>query len=193
MKMKKGKTTIALRVSLFVFMGLVLNTAVAWACAAWSPLRHSTKLPEHEGPGYPDMWSGGPYGEEGWWQTRRGFGFAQWDLKNAHGAEGDFAYFEGGTIPYRRAGWPMLSFQSIVRPYGDPADPHEPRRWNLPLVVILRRGMQTDDLPGFLNTHTKRRLPVMPIWSGFFVNTAFYGVLIFGVVKLYGILINRYR
>ncbi len=87
-----GKVRIALRASLFVFTGLGLNLAVAWACAAWSPLQHATKLPEHEGPGYPEDRLGGPYQERGWWTTERGLGFVQWTSHGARGYEGTFSY-----------------------------------------------------------------------------------------------------
>lgn len=191
MKKEPGKTKVVLTAALFVCIALALNLTVAWACAAWSPLKHNTKLPEHKGSGYPDTWPGGPYEEEGWWQTRRGFGFAQWTSLHARGAEGNFAYFTGGTILYRRAGWPLLSFQSIVQPNDSSAPLHSARRWNLPPAVILKRGMPTNDLPGFLNAHSERRLPVMPIWSGLFLNTAFYTVLIFGILKLRKIRTNH--
>jgi len=167
-----------------ILLALFVNLAVAWACAAWSPLRHGTNLPDHYGCGYPKTWAGGPYREQGWWTTERGFGFTQWTDNVAHGAEGDFRHWSVGCVPYREAGWPLPSFRSTVLPFHSPTLPREPVRWELPPGVILERGIQTADLPRFLRVQSERRLPLVPVWPGILVNTAFYSILLLGLAKL---------
>lgn len=179
-----GRSKLLLRAALVTTAALITNLAVSCACAMWSPFRSRAALPEHDGPGYPVMWAGGPHGEQGWWTKESGFGFAQHTAHSARGAEGDFAYWRGGTIPYREAGWPMLSFRSTVRPYQDPETYERPRKWDLPFTVVLNRGIPTDDLPAFLKPIGARRLPLVPIWQGLLVNSLFYSLLILTALKL---------
>ena len=47
-------------------------------------------------------------------------------------------------------------------------------RWDLPVAEILRRGLQTSWFPAWLHAHKERRLPLVPLWFGFAVNTLVY-------------------
>jgi len=173
------------KVEVILMAACTVNLAVAWSCAAWSPIRRSTDTPEHEGPGYPERWPGGPYGEKGYWMLQSGMGFAQHVDLCAHGVEGDFTYWKGSRTPYREAGWPALSFRSCVTPISCPTVPgRTPRKWDLALDEILKRGIPTNCLPSFLGAYKERRLPVVPIWGGFMINVLFYGVLIAVVASL---------
>jgi hypothetical protein len=185
------RSRILLKATLVITAALIINLAVTWACAMWSPFRSRTALPVHDGPGYPAVWAGGPHWEQGWWTKESGFGFAQHTAHSARGAEGDFTYWRGGTIPYREAGWPMLSFRSTVRAYQDPQTYERPRKWHLPFSVVLKRGIQTDDLPAFLKPMGARRLPLVPIWQGLVVNSLFYSLLILTALKLGRILTKK--
>ena len=139
----------AVKAAALVLAAILANLAVAWACAAWSPIRSHTDLPDWQCPGYPEEWPGGPYGEYGWWSTEEGFGYRQYSDWTAHGAEGDFIYWRDSFVRYRQVGWPLLAFQSTVMPYYSPVPPIEPRRWQLPLGVILRARHSNERPAGF--------------------------------------------
>jgi len=185
--MRESTHTIV-KVYLVLLAACAANLAVGWSCAAWSPIRRSTGLPEHEGPGYPETWPGGPYGEQGHWMVQSGTGFVEHVSLCAHGVEGDFNYWKGSQTPYREAGWPVLSFRSCVTAISGRTAPSAPwrnlQKWDLPLDEIIKRGIQTNSLPPFLGACKERRLPLVPIWGGFIINVLFYGVLIAGVASL---------
>lgn len=158
------------RLVLILFIATVtLNVLVAWGCILWSPYTTHTKpSDEPSDDGYPAKIAG-PYGQPGWWFSRSGFGCSQAVLRGARGAEGWFVYWRGSHTPaYYRGGWPMHSLQSTVTFHDDR------RRWNLPGTEIFRRGLQTNWLPDWLHAQQDRRLPVVPFWPGFVVNTLLY-------------------
>ncbi len=147
----------------------VLNVLVAWGCILWSPYTSSTKPSDKPtDDGYPPTVAG-PYGQQGWWFSATGTGVWQSVPSGARGAEGQFLYWRGSHTPaYYRGGWPMLSFQSTVTFHDYKA------RWDLSAPEILRRGMQTAWLPSWLHALPERRLPVVPFWPGFAINTLAY-------------------
>jgi hypothetical protein len=154
----------------------VLNVLVAWGCISWSP--YTSSIMPSDKPtdnGYPPAVAG-PYGQQGWWFSATGVGVWQSVPSGARGAEGQFLYWRGSHTPaYYRGGWPMLSVQSRVMF-------HDYRsRWDLPVSEIVRRGMQTTWLPLWLHALPERRLPLVPFWPGFAINTlAYFSVLLAG-------------
>jgi hypothetical protein len=146
-----------------------LNVLVAWTCISWSPYTsHSAPSDEKSADGYPSQIAG-PDGQNGWWFTDAGIGAWQSVPCGARGMEGEFVYWRGTHTPaHYRGGWPMYSLQATVTFHDYRA------RWQLPLTEILRRGIQTSFLPRWLHVHEGRRLPIVPSWAGFAVNTLLY-------------------
>jgi hypothetical protein len=54
--------------------------------------------------------------------------------------------------------------------------PFLPRRWSLPPLEIIRRGLQTDALPEWMHAQPRRRLPLVPDGLAFVGNVVFYAV-----------------
>lgn len=154
-------------------VAVALNGLTAWTCVLWSPYSsHTAPSDERAADGYPAQIAG-PYGQNGWWFTAAGVGIWQSVPSGARGAEGEFVYWRGEHTPaYYRAGWPMHSLQSTVTSHQDRA------RWNLPLREILRRGIQTSFVPQWMRATEGRRLPLVPLWGGFAVDTLFYFCLL---------------
>jgi hypothetical protein len=146
-----------------------INVLVAWSCISWSPYTsHSAPSDKRSADGYPSQIAG-PYGQKGWWFTAAGVGAWQSVPYDARGVEGEFVYWRNAHTPaYYRGGWPMYSLQSTITSHDNRA------RWELPLTEILRRGIQTSFLPRWLHAHKERRLPIVPSWAGFAVNTLLY-------------------
>jgi hypothetical protein len=83
------------------------------------------------------------------------------------------------TPAFYRAGWPMLSMQSIVT-YHENSNGDEQTGWSLPLREIVHRGPQTEMLPDWLQPRRGARLPLIPMWPGFAVDVAIYCALFMG-------------
>jgi hypothetical protein len=167
-----------------LIVGALLNVAVAWACALWSPFRQRVEpdiirddidfpLPLRRPilhadvafdawtndyaigymSGHPYIWRGSDedlYGEV-WWQST-----CRWPA-------------------IRRAGLPMYSMKSVVVAVQSSKPPHKLlRRWDLPISEIVRRGPQTSQLPSWLMARGLRRVPLVPMWPGFLINTLFW-------------------
>jgi hypothetical protein len=158
-----------LLISLLAFAA-ILNVTFAWGCVLWSPYNVSY-WPVDKGDGsYPEDVVG-PDGSRGSWLGSGGFGIFESAPYGSEGAEGYFNSWKGRYTPaYYRAGWPMLSMQSIVNNYNR-ANGVTLAKWNLPKMEIFRRGLQTDSLPTQFHAQGDRRIPLMPMWSGFGVNT----------------------
>ena len=152
---------------------------VAWVCILWSPYTRSELPPEQEDRRVPNTHPG-PDGVYGWWWTGQGFGVSDAVPIGAAVTEGEehLRYWRGRHTPaFYRAGWPALSRQSVVTSNQNVAG-GKLAGWSLPYQEILRRGLQTSLLPAWLHAREERRLPIVPLWSGFVVNTSLYfGVL----------------
>ena len=64
----------------------------------------------------------------------------------------------------------MYSMQSVVR-FRYANDGHYRSGWELPPSEILSRGLQTSALPAWLHAQAERRLPLVPLWPGFVIDT----------------------
>lgn len=152
-----------------------MNVLVAWGCILWSPYTNRTSPPTT--PlinGYPQPIAG-PDGMQAYWFNAYGFGVRQTVPSGARGAEGRFLYWKGSHTPaFYRGGWPTYAMQSTVTSHGTLAG------WDLPVREIMRRGLQTSWLPAWLHVQKDRRLPMVPHWPGFAVNTLLYFVTILG-------------
>ena len=152
--MKRGALTIAI----FLLIGAVVNVAVAWACALWQPL-------ELDFPVYERGWASGqraaallrvaipkhaqvPNDYRPYVSTDRGLG---WTMSSAN-----FAHFIGCQL--LTAGWPFRALRGEAW-----IDANGLRVAN----ALLARSVTTG--PSLI--------PVRPIWPGFLLNSAFYGML----------------
>jgi hypothetical protein len=130
----------------------------------------------------------GPTGERGWWKVSSGFGVRVVESLDCSLAGDEPEYVRGYIGPTAPSvfdsGWPLLSMRSRVRPYHDPESARQPRRGELPILEILRRGPQTADLPFGRSRFRDRRLPLQPIPFGFAVNAGFFAALFFGMMLL---------
>lgn len=158
---------------IILLIAAALNYPVAWLCILWSPYNSVISPPDPPDDGDYPPFIIGPYGQKGWWFISSGFGVWQAVSSGARGGNGHFLYFSSSHTPaYYRGGLPMLSLQSVVVSHGYKA------RWDLPRDEIIRRGLNTSDLPGWMRVKQERRLPIMPHWPGFAVNTAFYFIIL---------------
>lgn len=153
-------------------VGAVLTYATAWGVALWVPYERTTRpsvLDEsaaighfhHDAPGYHAhvVWSARGFGEHGW-------EFREW----AHPGVSTFT-----------AGWPAPALVSHVRPYHDGPSRVALGGADLPLGVLLARGVPTDRLPGAARAIPSRRLPIAPRWPGFVINTALFAAAYLGL------------
>jgi hypothetical protein len=172
-----------------VLSGMILNVLVAWSCILWSPNNLSIMPQEKADHTMPDQ-NIGPDGTHGWWFTGSGFGVWESELSGAEVDPGDngqlfFNSWRGSRTPaFYRGGWPMLSMQSLVNAVPDPKHIHDTgevlMKWNLPFGEIVHRGLQTDSLPAWLHVQEGRRLPIVPLWLGFAVDTLLYFLVLRG-------------
>ncbi len=163
------------RLARAAMVGLVLAVLVAWGCVLWSSSTRTTKPTAMGADGWP-VPIAGPAGEGlGYWSHERGVGFDKWSSLIGRGTESGFLYWRGSVAPtITEAGLPMRCLRSEVRAYRA-ADGSMPRRWDLPPHVIVGRGLNTSDLPGWVRARPQRRLPMMPIVGGLLVNAAVFG------------------
>ena len=169
-----------------VLSGAVLNVLVAWGCVLWSPYNHYVRPQEKADHTLPGTILG-PNHSPGWWVTSTGFGVFESEPWNAR--VDDETYFHGFrsslTPAFYRCGWPIFSMQSLVTHYEDTQGRYLAGQ-ELPRLEIIRRGFQTSKLPSWLHAKEQRRLPVIPVLLGFFCNTLFYFLLLFGLFSLGG-------
>jgi hypothetical protein len=163
-----------------------ITVLVAWACILFSPYKQSSWPRD----GTPSYLTDGPNGIQNWWMVNRGFGV--WESRAMGSRSLDiFSWHDDAYTPaFFRGGWPMYSMQSVVvgvPPNGaDPNDyDHYLRRLDLPFGEIIRRGLQTSQLPAWWHVQEARRLPIIPFWPGFIVDTSFYFVMSFGFLILW--------
>lgn len=119
----------------------------------------------------------GPDGNRGWWHIGTGLGYLDAAPMSWRGVEGNFIEWTATETPaIRRAGWPFHSLESVVRVVKKDDPPYAKAMWELPAGEIVNRGVATDRLPRWLHAKPGRRLPVMPILTGFLCNTVLYSV-----------------
>lgn len=159
-----------------ILLGMAITVSVAWMCASWSPVTQAVFPVETVHGEYPDFIPGPECvdEQEAWWHIGYGRGWMEAMPMGAAGAEGFFKYFQGNFSPaYRQAGWPWRALGSVVRvAYARNGD--YLARWDLPNGEILRRGPQTDELPELFHAKPGRRIPLLPLWPGFVLDTLVY-------------------
>lgn len=152
-----------LRTALILCLGIALNIAIAWACAWRSELSDS-------GPGglLPSNW---PEEAPESWPDRPEYVF----IDSGFGIQSQTLNAGERQISYRmylyQTGWPLPSMRWSVQGSGF---------WNRPLnaAEMASTGLDMGDT-FFPNDQSaeKRRLPLIPIWLGFIVNSLLYSAL----------------
>ena len=154
----------------FALLGIALSYLSAWTLTIWSPHRRFVSPPSDTLiQGMPPTIRGFDQCE-GYWSIGYGPGIMSAAPIGAKLVDGQFAYWRGEHTPaLHQAGWPLLAVGSIVRsvPSSGGADLS---RWQLPIGEILRRGLQTGDLPPWMHARPGRRLGLVPLFPGFLVN-----------------------
>ncbi len=168
------------RILLILGAGLLLDLAIAWACAAWSPALWRGVSPAPSMP--PDR-----IDERGRWHgtytitsLARGPGVRAWSEATPGrtiepGANGSNRRHEGRERARFEAGWPLRSHAWTIRSTFtvDAAAARVepiPARWG-----AWERGVRADWLPlGDPFSLSARRLPLAPVWPGLAVNTLLY-------------------
>lgn len=178
----------AIRTLRLVIVGAILTVLVAWSCILFASPQHGSAPAISAG--VPVSVAGPPGEEPGQWFHVAGRG---WTAAEPHGYRiygdgGDDSFKDwmgGGTPAVRAAGWPCYALWSRV----DAVESHRgiayPTRWQLPAGEILRRGIPTESLPTEwlarlhprLAANEPTRLPLVPLWPGFLVDTVVFGAL----------------
>ena len=163
------------KLALFLLLGAIVNVAVAWGCALWSPftppssdlqqLRVSEWLQQRQFSPQP----GDPY--EG--QAVDGIGLTWlvilFDPKR-HESTLDINQREGVWAVATLAGLPIRSLQAEIRV-----------RLALPPIdnsVRVIDGIRLDERFREQDQFLPYLLPLHPIWPGFAINTAFYAAIL---------------
>ncbi len=183
----------------FLLAGAVVNVAVAWGCAAWSPLRRQGRTtaseaefrrlhnlgwePRAERLGKPPdtTWKLVERSVDSAYHPRfRGLGLRYllyWDVTTEN---------DRGTPVYVAArvsaGWPMCCLQGTYLPY---AQRLHRLYWPEAPMILTIRGSQpfvgariTWGISNLQTAWNKSPIPLGVVWPGFIVNMVFYAVLL---------------
>ncbi len=184
----------------FLLLGAIVNVALAWTCALWTPLSAGTVLDEQQRT---------QLGLKSHYQLRSdvAFGYTEFipgkystpvviDSSLAEGGRWvtpTRIYFPDAVVPYAldtspslltnprltyqlpwieevRAGWPFRSLMA------------QPRQMGLPFKESIERGVFPPKWVYLLNPKPGRRIPLHPIWPGFAINTIFYAAILWLVI-----------
>ena len=177
----------------FLLFGALATVLVAWSLAAWSS--------EYD------------YEDERDRQMRR---FDACELLTLEGASDPAAYMYysanyqglgwiyftwGNPEALRLYGWPHYALYSDVE--RNPSGPGGTLyRWEMPLPIIIARGLNTSDLEGyyhlgFFHAQYEHRLALLPLWRGFLIDTLFYAAVVaflyYLLQPLFGWVLAPYR
>ncbi len=191
--MKRHLFTIAV----FLLAGAVVNVAVAWGCAAWTPI--STPISTQIGRPYTISSHGVPgsrpltSSEQQWWLADRGAALLPplevIDHRSIGVTMRQVFHRRPALVPRRgsppslgklgdrtvqewhlySAGWPLRSLDGLVRHYHLHGVTGELPNGTHEYVDLIRRPA---------NSGAYRPLPLGPIWLGFAVNTLFYAAVL---------------
>jgi len=144
---------------LFLLLGALVNVAVAWGCACWSPYHGRVVSPEH--------WSGWSRSvPESWPPPTKhmlvpGVGSR---LVVFLGRDEDLRY----SLGLYQWGWPCRALESVRRSMGPPFHRAVEHYGSFGLVPSQ---LVPED-------HRRRHLPIRPIFPGLIINTAFYAAIL---------------
>ena len=159
-------------IAVCLLLGAMVNVAVAWGCAVWSPLAGVTIRGCEPGSNWPrPVPEGWPLPT--WWQGRSGVG-VDFESIAAVAVRPDHNELEDvyGIAIYK-AGWPYHSLGAERR---------------MAFTSMIYEWQQGYEWQGSINlrwlrSHNERPLPLKPIWPGFAINTIFYATLLWLLVR----------
>ncbi|MDB5326215.1 MAG: hypothetical protein JWM57_1784 [Phycisphaerales bacterium] len=165
--------------------GMAINVVMAWSIGIWAQPSGYVQL---RVPPLATMSAEAKVrpGEHVLWDRYDAFGFNAY-MPSINVSEVD--RFDGYVAPgynnpeLRVTGWPMRSMQSMTRYVRAYKGVDRPRRWDLPVGEIVRRGMQTAWVPALLHPHMDGRIALVPIPLGFVVNTSIYALAVAALFK----------
>jgi hypothetical protein len=155
---------------LFLLLGVIANVAVAWTLALW----HSPNLMYLPGTKMTGTPSKSPV-----WESR------QFNVRYAVSMHSEVGWFTYPPIDWQPPSWSIASEPPPDEAVKQVASVQEQAcGWPM-LSVLSRRSWDRDGehvLFGFPIGERYRRchriLPVLPIWTGFAINTVFYGAIL---------------
>ena len=162
------------KLAIFLLLGAIINVAVAWGCAAYL-------CPFFE----KDEWIRPLQGP----QTIYDGPAVCKCLLTFDGP--DYPDWHSYTLDTRLYGLPMFSLRSVV--YGFADQRGWVGGWELPWKEKLLRGYPTARLPLWIHASHDQRLPLLPIWPGFAINTIFYAAIVWVLFAVPGYLKRRRR
>jgi hypothetical protein len=180
---KRGPVRMCVFLLLLLSGGVIVNIAVAWACAAWSPRGHIVGRTEraysHPGgerwivsllsPTFGMTWVSGVPANSIWAPADQGYVgsdfIPKWSRTRQRPPRAEFDDPDGSWTYEIATGWPARSGIALVR-----------KTTKLRQFQPISGISVLDDGSG--EPLSYRMLPVQPIWRGFAINTVFYaGVL----------------
>lgn len=154
---------IAVRVVVFVLLGAMVNVAVAWVCAIWSPIDFSESAPMEVQPVPPFWWTDYPV----WFEN--GFLVTTFDC-SSFGLRATAVAGDPLHSLILRSGWPLASFEHAVEL--DPNAVCRPHR----AIAVPAFLSPTDPNKAFVPTH------VLPL--GFATDTVILGAIVWVLVAI---------
>ena len=186
-------------IAVFLLLGAVVNVAVAWACAVWSPVRYaSSPLVDRPTDDEQRLWraSRPPHAASLGTVVWRGRGFGCDALVILGDRSGDAVFQENsqGQVIFGASVTAKMDRATIVRA-GWPARCGTGERWDLGISLLtklpllghqmtawrdaeLHYNTLSFDRPAALGGSSLRLLPLGAIWPGFAINTIFYAAIL---------------
>lgn len=155
---------------IFLCIGLCINVIVCWSCVLWGPWKENVRPPDLISLDEIDHGINNV-------SYQHGLGWTRIHKCNARGAEGLFAYWTSTYETTTVSGLPMRALRSHVEPYHGSDTRDALQGLDLPILELFRRGFPTNRLPAWLHAHRETRLPFVPVWTGFIINTVFWSFL----------------
>ncbi len=172
----------------FLLAGVVVNVAVAWGCALWSPtkggesIRYVKGLPDELKALMPSGWLTPAYRGSIWlWQGRSlGFGVRISKVGSAEllpPGSGIPLLAPTRVVNFHRAGWPVHSMRCRVLVTRETRTEPQVLGGFTPNAVLGARTLRTRRFlsPPLAHSHP---VPCRPIWPGFAVNAIFYAAVL---------------
>lgn len=161
---------VVLGILLNTFIGILITVLVSWFCAGWTRSITHTQPPELH------LINEIEHGVNNI-STSEAIGYYAEHRTGARGAEGGFLYWTSYFSTRSYSGWPFYALQSRVKPFHAAESSKALQAWELPIEEHIKRGFPTNRLPSWCFAFGSRRLPLVPMWPGFLINTLFWGTL----------------
>jgi hypothetical protein len=191
---------IAIKLVLFLLLGAIVNVAVAWGCALWSAQESWESVRALEAPqrwpaylerlSWPPPHSSSEHLELGLHRASIGVSIVSisgGDVFASCAREGpdtDKTFVSMSRrlfgIPARALSWEMHGVRAGPRGMDMTKAAHS--------AAGLRAGWNVSELTGAIDRGCDRRMPLMPLWPGFAINTIFYAAALWVIFAIPGTL-----